>query len=96
MNLAKQMLKTVNAQNNVLAYSKDILDIDWLYPEQRRCLKQFYDPKNSYTDFVGVIGMRSGKTTMASIMASFEGFQLISMGYPCRHYQYFTRTPFLG
>ena len=84
--LASQMKSEMQAQDNVMSYVKDILEIDWLYPKQEEVLVEFYDSGKPYTECVLVIGMRSGKTLLSSVMATYEAFQLINLGKPCAYY----------
>ena len=84
--LATQMRKELRAQNSVLDYVRDILECDWLYPKQQQVMLDFYDSGNPYTECILLIGMRSGKTTVASIMATYEAFQLLNMENPITYY----------
>ena len=84
--LAAQMISEMKAQDNVMTFVQDILEIDWLYPMQENILTEFYDSGKPYTECVLVIGMRSGKTLLASVMAMYEAFQLLNLGKPNSYY----------
>jgi len=80
--LAMEMRATIDIQY----FIEHILGINWLWPKQKEVLFEFYNPERSYQDLVLVAGMRSGKTTVASIIACYEAFKLISCGAPCKKY----------
>lgn len=84
--LAAQFASELKAQSNSLVFAKEILGIDWLYDKQKEILTEFYDSGKPYRDCTLVIGMRSGKTLLASVMAMYETFQLINLGKPCTYY----------
>jgi len=84
--LATQLRTELKAQDSVLDYVTDILEVDWLYPKQSQVMLDFYDSGNPYTECVLLIGMRSGKTTVASIMGTYEAYQLINMVKPITYY----------
>jgi len=84
--LANQMRAELDAQANVMSYVENILEIDWLYNKQKKVLNDFYTEEQQFTECVLVIGMRSGKTLLASVMATFETFQLLNMAKPCSYY----------
>lgn len=65
---------------------ESLLDCNWLFPKQKDAIRNFYDPIKQYRDMILIWGMRAGKTTVASIIACYEAFKLINMGYPCRKY----------
>jgi hypothetical protein len=84
--LAFQMVQELKSQDNVMSFVENILGIDWLYPKQKQVLMDFYDVNKPYNECILVIGMRSGKTLLASVMSMYETFQLINMGKPCAYY----------
>ena len=65
---------------------KAYLNIDWLYPKQIEVIETYYDPKNKYQDMVLVVGMRGGKTTVASIISVYELAKLLLRGDPNAYY----------
>jgi hypothetical protein len=83
------MLKSeLRAMEDVLYFVSEpsLLNAPWLWPKQKEVLSGFYDPKKQFRDMILIWGMRGGKTTVASVIACFEAFKLINMGYPCRKY----------
>jgi len=91
VNLIGQLRNELEAMEDVVVYTRQILGIDWLFERQWKVLKEFYNKSPDtgrmiFKDMVLCWGMRSGKTTEASIIATYEGFKLIQMGTPCAHY----------
>lgn len=88
--LIHQMKVELAAVDDIMVYTKEILGIDWLFPRQESLLIDFFEMvdtgKPKYKDAVICWGMRSGKTTWASIGATFIGYKLIQMGNPCAFY----------
>lgn len=90
MNLIQQMGVELAAVDDVMIYTEKILGIDWLFPRQKKTLIEYYEKNEDgsvkYKDMVLCWGMRSGKTTEASIPGTYEAYKLIQMGTPCEHY----------
>lgn len=84
--LTERFAKEMLAFNDVEVYIREILEIDWLWPEQMKIIKDFYDSERNYEEMIIVAGMRGGKTTVASIMATYEAFKLIMLRRPNKHY----------
>lgn len=76
----------VRAFRDVDYFIKEKLDIDWLYPKQKEIIVEFYNPEKQYNELIVVAGMRSGKTTLASIPSCYEVYKLILLGRPCAYY----------
>jgi len=55
--LAELLAKEFKAHNDVLAFAKDILEIE-LWPKQKEILRKFYDPTKNYQELVLCAGMR--------------------------------------
>jgi len=82
--LQKQMAIEMKAFRDPRIFVEDILGIDWLWPVQEELIYDFYD--GNYQQLVAVLGQRSGKTTAASIIATYELFKLLAIGKPCSYY----------
>jgi len=54
------------------------------FPKQAEVLRKFYE--GNYTELVLIAGNRSGKTTLASIFASYEAFKLLIKPDPAAYY----------
>lgn len=61
---------------NIKSFISEILTDIQLYPEQEKLLVEFYDNSN-YDTLVAILGRRSGKTLLLSIMAAYECYKLI-------------------
>ena len=85
-NIFSEFTADIEAYSNVKIFIKEKLNIDWLWPMQRKVIYVYYSSKYAYQDMVLVIGMRGGKTTIASICACYEAFKLISIGTPMKKY----------
>jgi hypothetical protein len=82
--LSGRMIDDMKAYDDVLYFVKKHLGIGWLWPKQIEVLTEFYKPGIQNT--VLICGMRSGKTTTASIITCYEAFKMISRGTPCKYY----------
>lgn len=60
------------------------LGIDTLYPMQEAILRRFY--KEKFMELVLIAGMRSGKTFLSSLFATYELFQLMIMPEPAHYF----------
>lgn len=80
------LIDDMKAFTDPLFFAKNQLGIDWLWPKQIQILKEFYDPMRNLQNMVLICGMRSGKTTDASIITCYEAFKLIARGTPNKHY----------
>jgi len=82
--LGSLMIDDLRAYDDVMYFVKKHLGIGWLYPKQIEILTDFYKPGNQ--NMVLICGMRSGKTTIASIVMCYEAFKMISRGTPNKFY----------
>lgn len=69
-----------------------------LFPKQAEIIREFYksryDPTaEQYKTLIVLAGMRSGKTAMASMMAVYEFFDVITMEDPAAHYGLLKNQP---
>jgi len=84
--------KEVNkCRNDPVYFIKEVLGFKTLYPAQEKIVRDFYrhkysDQNQEYKKLVLRIGQRAGKTLLASSMACFEFFELISLENPAEHY----------
>lgn len=58
-----------------------------LWPEWRKVTKEFYDPELDYKEFIGVMGMKSGKTYHAGgLWACYELYLLARLDSPAEFF----------
>lgn len=82
--LNKELASEIKAFRNPKYYLDDILEIDWLYPWQRETFLNFYN--GDYRELVACVGMRSGKTLLASLFATYELYKLLTIEKPNSYY----------
>lgn len=84
--LTQRFAQEMQSFYDVGIYIREVLEVDWLWPQQEKIITDFYDPNKEYNEMVIVAGMRGGKTTVASIVATYEAFKLIMLRTPNKHY----------
>lgn len=55
-----------------------------LFPEQEKLLTTFYE--GDYTELVGILGRRSGKDLIISLITAYECYRLLELDDPFKHY----------
>ena len=89
--LLEEMAADMKAMSDVMYFveSPYYLNIGWLYDKQKQIIREYYDQEHKpkpYQDMVLVIGMRGGKTTIASICTVYELAKLLIRGDPMSYY----------
>lgn len=78
--------KILRASVDPVFFAQDpyFLGIDSLYPKQIEILRKFYEGK--YHELTLIAGMRSGKTFVSSIFATYELFHLLIQPEPAKYF----------
>jgi hypothetical protein len=86
--LTTMLRSELRAMQDVSYFVEDpeLLNAPWMWPKQKEVIRDFYTEAKKYRDMILIWGMRAGKTTVASVIACYEAFKLINMGYPNRRY----------
>ena len=85
-NIFSDFTNDLKSYSDIMTFVKRELAIDWLWPMQKEVLVDYYNPVSTYQDMILVIGMRGGKTTIASVCGAYECYKLVSLGYSNRRY----------
>jgi len=80
----------VRSREDPVWFAENVLGVK-LFSAQRDILKMFYE--GGYKRLILVAGMRSGKSTLASIMGVYEFFKLITLRKPAEHYGLMPEQP---
>lgn len=83
---SRRMLISIHRAHsyNIVDFTKNVLNLE-LWPEQARILKEFYSSEKK--ELMLILGKKSGKTFMASVVALYEVYKLLLMTNPQRHYK---------
>ncbi|MCK9577249.1 MAG: hypothetical protein M0R51_15195 [Clostridia bacterium] len=84
------MRTVLKGKSDPIWFVNNIMGVE-LFPKQEEIMREFYksryDPSQEQIKTLIVLaGMRSGKTALASIMAVYEFFDLITIDNPSEHY----------
>lgn len=82
--LRTEMKDEIEAFHNPEKFIENILEIDWLYDWQYNTFVDFYN--GDYKELVACVGMRSGKTLLSSIFATYELFKMLAVKKPNTYY----------
>lgn len=83
-----EFLTTVlRGANDPVWFVENVLGVKTLYPAQEQILRDFYRAKYNprlrpYKDFIGVGGMRGGKTALVSMIGCYEVFDVVTKPNP--------------
>jgi len=81
--LIKDFAIELEAALDPVAFSRKILKFN-LFPRQAEIISKFY--QGQYQELVCVVGMRAGKTKLASVIALYEAFKLLCLEKPAAYY----------
>ena len=89
--------RVLKAWDNPVFFAEDFLHVS-LFPKQAEILKKFYSLKKKtheplYNELVLIAGMRSGKTFLGSVIATYELFKLLVMDSPQEYYNLASYSP---
>ena len=73
----------MRAYDDPVWFAEKILGIS-LYPKQKEVLTRFY--RGNFRELVLIAGMRSGKSFLASVIATYEAFRLLVLKSPQQRY----------
>ena len=71
-------------------WAENVVDVT-LFPAQAEIMREFY--RNNYKRLILVAGMRSGKSTLAALMATYEFWRLYVLPDPAKRYGLFRKQP---
>lgn len=80
----------VRSHEDPVWFAENVLKVK-LFPKQAEILKRFYE--GHYKRLIWVSGMRSGKTTLAALIAVYEFFKLCTLDNPQKKYGLLTNEP---
>lgn len=86
------MQVVINGKRDPVWWVNNVLEME-LYPAQEEIMREFYRSRDNptfeqYKKMILVAGMRGGKTALASIMGSYEYWDVLTMTHP-KPYEYY-------
>lgn len=93
--LVEYMKDALKVRQDPLWAIQRILGVQRLFPAQRDIIATFYQHKYNpalprYRRFVGIAGMRSGKTAVVGMMAAYEYINVAVLPSPSKYYKLLT------
>ena len=80
----------VKAYQDPVWFAEEVVGLK-LFPKQAEIVREFYE--KDYKRLIWVSGMRSGKSTLAGLIAVYEFFRLITLRDPAEHYGLVSKDP---